>query len=89
MPSWCWRCSERRRIRAKGLELTNFSAKDLALLAEAELERNRGRFIAEAEQHRYVAGLCALALSASVRKVTKTEHSPNADSANARLIAND
>jgi hypothetical protein len=38
------------QIRAKGLKLTQFSAKEITLLAEAELERNRARFIAVAEQ---------------------------------------
>jgi hypothetical protein len=35
--------------RAKGLKLSQFSAKEIALLAEAEFERNRARLIAEAE----------------------------------------
>lgn len=37
-------------IRAKGLRLCEFSAKEITLLAEAELERNRTRLIAEAEE---------------------------------------
>jgi hypothetical protein len=36
------------QIRAQGLKVHYFSAKDLSRLAEAELERNRAELIAEA-----------------------------------------
>jgi hypothetical protein len=36
------------QIRAQGRKLHHFSAKDLARLAEAELERNRAELVAEA-----------------------------------------
>jgi hypothetical protein len=39
-----------RQLQAQGLKLAQFSAKEITLLAEAELERNRARFIAVAEQ---------------------------------------
>ena len=38
------------QLRAQGLKLAQFSAKEITLLIEAELERNRARLIAEAEQ---------------------------------------
>jgi hypothetical protein len=37
-------------IRAKGLRICDFAAKEITLLAEAELERNRAQLIAEAEE---------------------------------------
>jgi hypothetical protein len=36
-------------IRAKGLRICDFAAKEITLLAEAELERNRAQLIADAE----------------------------------------
>ena len=53
-PSSCWRCKRAKRsvqasISAKGLRLCEFSAKEITLLAEAELERNRERLIADAQ----------------------------------------
>jgi hypothetical protein len=38
------------QIRAQGLKVHQFSAKDLARMAEAELERNRAELVAEAIQ---------------------------------------
>ena len=38
------------QLRAQGLKLAQFSAKEITLLVEAELERNRARLIAEAEE---------------------------------------
>ena len=60
-------------IRAQGLKLAQFSAKEITLLAEAELERNRARFIAVAEQRINTwPGFAYLRLPAqeSVRNVT-------------------
>jgi hypothetical protein len=37
------------QIRARGEKPAHFTAKEIAVLAEAELQRNRTRFIAEAE----------------------------------------
>ena len=61
--------------RAKGLKLSQFSAKEIALLAEAELERNRARLIAKAEHSINTYGLCALALTA--RALRKGHKKPN------------
>jgi hypothetical protein len=63
--------------RAKGLKLSQFSAKEIALLAEAELERNRARLIAKAEHSINTwLGFARRCLPPEMFvKVTKTEHS--------------
>ena len=38
------------QLRAQGRKLHDFSAREITLMAEAELERNRDRLIAEAKQ---------------------------------------
>jgi hypothetical protein len=78
-------------LRAKGLKLGQFSAREITLLAEGELERNRAQFLAEAEHSINIwPGFARWRLPPEVfEKITETEHSPSASSTNAGLIAND
>lgn len=38
------------QLQAQGLKVSHYSARDISLMAEAELERNHARFIAVAEE---------------------------------------
>jgi hypothetical protein len=78
-------------IRAKGQRLADFSAREIALLAEDYLTQHRAELVAEAE-HAIATwpGFARWRLPPEVfEKIHKTEHSPNANSAIMGQIADD
>jgi hypothetical protein len=78
-------------IRAKGQRLSDFSAREITLLAEDYLAQHRAELIAEAENAIATwPGFARWRLPPEVfEKITETEHSPNANSAIMRHSAND
>jgi hypothetical protein len=76
-------------IRAKGQRLADFSAREIALLAEDYLAQHRQELIAEAENVIATSPYFAEWRIPVFEKITKTEHSPNANSAIAGQIVND
>jgi hypothetical protein len=82
----------KHRLRADGLKLHDFSAKDTPVLADKYLAEHRARLVAEAEQKIETwPGFAARRLppvQAVFAKSKETEHSPNANSANSGVIAN-
>jgi hypothetical protein len=76
-------------IRAKGQRLADFSAREIALLAEDYLAQHRAELIAEAENAIATwPGFARWRLPVFV-KITKIEHSPNANSTIVGHSAND
>jgi hypothetical protein len=79
------------QIRAQGLKPQHFSAREVTLMAEAELERNRDRLVPEAEHVINTwPGFARWRLPPGhevFAKSTEIEHLPNADSAIAGEIA--
>ena len=78
-------------IRAKGQRLADFSAREITLLAEDYLAQHRDELVAEAE-HAIATwpGFARWRCPPEVfEKVTKTEHSPNANGAIVGQFAND
>src|SRR5262245_60996319 len=76
-------------IRAKGQRISDFSAREITLLAEDYLAQHRAELIAEAE-HAIATWPGFAAWRVPVfEKVTETEHSLNANSAIAGQFAND
>jgi hypothetical protein len=76
-------------IRARGQRLADFSAREIALLAEDYLAQHRQELVAEAE-HAIATwpGFAAWRIPV-FEKSTKIEHSPNANSVSEGQIAND
>jgi hypothetical protein len=76
-------------IRAKGQRLSDFSAREITLLAEDYLAQHREELIAEAENVIATSPYFAEWRIPVFEKITETEHSPNANSAITRHSAND
>ena len=80
------------QIRAKGDKVAHYSAREISVLAEVELQRNRPRFVAEAEHAINTwPGFARWRLPPGHEVFVKSreiEHSPKADSAVAGEIAN-
>jgi hypothetical protein len=76
-------------IRAKGQRPTDFSAREITLLAEDYLAQHRAELIAEAEHAIATWPGFARWRIPVFEKVAKIEHSPNASSAIVGQIAND
>jgi len=78
------------QIRAKGHKVAHYSAREISVLAEVELQRNRPRFVAEAEHaiNTWPAFARWRLPKEVFVKSTEIEHSPKADSAVAGEIAN-
>jgi len=76
-------------ISAKGQRITDFSAREITLLAQDYLAQHCDELNSRSQARcRYITVLRSLALTArGVRKVTKT--APNANSANQGLVATD
>lgn len=80
------------QLRGQGLKPSHYSRRDISVLAEAELERNRARLIAEAKHAIETwPGFARWRLppeliAESVRKVRESEHSPSRKLRNGRGI---
>jgi hypothetical protein len=75
----------KHRLRADGLKLHDFSAKDIAVLADKYLAEHRARLIEDAEEVIATSPLFARwrlpPVQAVFVKSTEIEHSPNPNSA--------
>ena len=69
------------QIRAKGQRISDYSAKAINHLAEAELECNRTRLIAEAEQV-----IAASPLFAYLNKSAQTERQPKSTTSTLQIL---
>jgi hypothetical protein len=76
-------------IRAKGQRLSDFSAREIALLAEDYLAQHRQELIAEAENVIATSPYFAEWRIPVFEKIQVIEHSTNANSTNSGLVAND
>jgi hypothetical protein len=73
-------------IRAKGQRLADYSAREIALLAENYLAQHRQELIAEAENVIATSPYFVQWRLPVFEKIAEIEHSANANSANSRVI---
>jgi hypothetical protein len=79
----------KRQLQARGAKLGEFSARDIAIIADAWFDAHRNEQIAEAEHTIATSPYFARWRCPVFEKITKIEHSPNANSAIVEQFAND
>jgi hypothetical protein len=74
-------------LRARGLKLQHFSAREIGPLADAEFERNRARLIADAEHAIETwPGFAPYRLGANISNNAQTQRPPNSTTSTVQML---